>query len=282
MQTEQITCKNCGNHFTGNFCNNCGEKVYTEHDRTATHFLEEGFHFLTHFEGTFFTTIKTIFTKPGKVSVDYAFGIRKKYFRLLSLFLLLVVLYLLFPAFEGLNMRLGAHEKHALYGAYAKEKVKTIMAHKHWSEEHVAEVFHTISEKTSKILLVVLIPFTALAVWAVTFKKRKYAFDQMVFATEINCFYLLWGFLVLPLLLMALEWLFHLITRKYFPFNDDASFFMIAIPFIAFAIAASRRFFGLKIWQSILFALYFLVIHTFIVHYLYKFILFVTVINQIH
>src|SRR4029078_451394 len=106
MEQTAITCKNCGNHFNGNYCNNCGEKVYTEHDRTAFHFLEEGFHFLTHFEGTFFTTIKTIFAKPGQVSVDYANGIRKKYFKLLSLFLLLVVLYLLFPVFEGLNMKL--------------------------------------------------------------------------------------------------------------------------------------------------------------------------------
>lgn len=27
-------------------CNNCGEKVYTDHDRTLVHFFEEGIHFL--------------------------------------------------------------------------------------------------------------------------------------------------------------------------------------------------------------------------------------------
>jgi hypothetical protein len=282
MQTEIITCKNCGNQFSGNYCNNCGEKVFTEHDRTAAHFLEEGFHFLTHFDGTLITTIRTMFTRPGKVSVDYAHGIRKRYFRLLSLFLLLVVVYLLFPAFEGLNMRLNAHEHHRLYGAYAREKVDTIKIHNHWSEKEVAEVFHQKSEKISKILLVIIIPFTALAVWAVTFRKRKYAFDQLVFATEMNCFYLLWGFLILPLLLMGSEWVYHLISKTYFPINDDETFFMISIPLIVYVAVAGRRFFRIRIWQSVVFALYFLVIHVFIVHYLYKFILFATVINQIN
>jgi hypothetical protein len=158
MEPQLITCKNCGHQFYGKYCNECGEKVYTEHDRTAFHFIEEGVHFLTHLDGTFFTTVRTIFSRPGQVSVDYAYGIRKKYFRLLSLFLLLVVLYLLFPLFEGLNMKLYYHEIHPMYGRYAKEQVEEIMRTKHLSEAQVAEVFHKIAEKTSKALLLVLIP----------------------------------------------------------------------------------------------------------------------------
>lgn len=275
-------CKNCGNQFVGKYCNKCGEKVYTEHDRTAFHFLEEGFHFLTHFEGTFFTTIKTLFSKPGQISTDYAFGIRKKYFKLLSLFLLLVVIYLLFPAFEGLNMKLYYHTKHQMYGSYATEKVKEIMQQKHWSDEQASESFHKISEKTSKILLVLIIPLTALATWLVSFKKRKYAFDQMVFATEMNCFFLVWGFLLLPLLVVIFQLVFQLITHGNAHLRDSVTGLFIAIPLFFFVAIAGRRFFKFNWWQSVLFGLYFVVAHTFIVHYLYKFILFVTVINQIH
>lgn len=35
-----LTCKNRGNQFTGNFCNRCGEKVYTDHDKSVSHFLK--------------------------------------------------------------------------------------------------------------------------------------------------------------------------------------------------------------------------------------------------
>ena len=117
MQTPSHICKNCNHAFTGKYCNHCGEKVYSEKDRSVLHFFEEGLHFITHFEGTFFNTLKKIFTRPGQLSVDYCNGKRKTYFKPLSLFLLLVVLYLLFPFFEGLNMKLYYHVHHPLYGS---------------------------------------------------------------------------------------------------------------------------------------------------------------------
>src|SRR2546423_13621943 len=142
MQTTTNTCKNCGNTFTGKYCNNCGEKVYTEEDRSVIHFFDEGLHFITHFEGNFFITLKTIFTKPGNLSLDYCDGIRKKYFKPLSFFLLLVVLYLLFPVFEGLNMKVYYHVHNDLYGPYALKKVKEIMENKNWTEPQLEQIFH--------------------------------------------------------------------------------------------------------------------------------------------
>jgi hypothetical protein len=276
-----ITCKNCGNRFTGKYCNECGEKVYTIKDKHVSHFFEEGFHFITHFEGKFFTTIKTLFSKPGQVSVDYTNGIRKKYFKLLSLFLLLVILYLLFPVFEGLNMKLYYHEEHNLYGAYAKNQVREIMIDKNLSEKEVSDLFLKKSEKISKTFLVLILPLTAIATWTVSFKRRKYFFDQLVFSTEVNCIYLLWGFLILPLLVMLFEVVYKLIYTGYFPITDSTTGLFLAIPMFVFVVLATKRFYDYRTWQSILFALFFMVAHTFVVHYLYKFILFVTVINQI-
>jgi hypothetical protein len=38
-------CKNCGHAFEGKFCNACGEKFYTDKDKSVKHLLEEAFHF---------------------------------------------------------------------------------------------------------------------------------------------------------------------------------------------------------------------------------------------
>lgn len=195
---------------------------------------------------------------------------------------MLVVIYLLFPVFEGLNMKLYYHVHHDVYGKYAMRKVQQLMQEKHWTEDQMAEQFHKVSEHTSKILLVLIIPLTALATWAVTFKKRNYAFDQMVFSTEMNCFYLIWGFLLLPLLLTIFEWIFKLISGHFLALTDDHTVFMIGIPMLFFVAIAAKRFYKLRTWQAVLFCVYFFVVHTFIVHYLYKFILFLAVINQIH
>jgi hypothetical protein len=277
-----ITCKNCGNHFSGKYCNNCGEKVYEEHDKSIMHFFEEGFHFITHVEGTLLTTIKTIFTKPGKLSLDYCNGIRKKYFKPIPLYLLLVVLYLLFPALEGLNMRLEFYPTQKYYGSYAKEKILEKAAETGYTKPQLIEKFHQKSEKVSKFMLLVLIPFTAIFFYLLTFWKRKYFFDDMVLAAELNSFYLMWGFLVMPIILAGVMSLYKAIFHTLPPIGDAVLGIIIYTVFSIYCIRAFKRFYGFSWWGSIGLMLLFFVAHQFIVYTLYKFLLFVTVINQIH
>ena len=93
--------------------------------------------------------------------------------------------------------------------------------------------------------------------------------------------YLLWGFLILPVLFIIFEYVHKLIAKSNVYMSDNFSGILMAVPILIFVVIASKRFYGYRYWQSILFALYFLIAHTIIVHYIYKFILFVTVINQI-
>src|SRR5437764_14672974 len=97
MQHTSVTCKNCGNQFQGNYCNLCGEKVYHDHEKTFSHFLEETFDFITHFDSKFFRSLWLIFSRPGFLAREYADGKRTTYFSPLSLFLIVIVIYLLFP-----------------------------------------------------------------------------------------------------------------------------------------------------------------------------------------
>jgi hypothetical protein len=282
MQTTSHICKNCNQSFTGKYCNHCGEKLFSEKDKSVWHFFEEGLHFITHFEGTFFNTIKKIFAQPGQLSVDYCNGKRKTYFKPLSLFLLLVVLYLLFPVFEGLNMRLYYHTHHTLYGKYAMQEAKAIMIKTGWTDEQIVSAFHQKSEKVSKFLLLILLPLTALFFWALTYRKRKYFFDQMVFSAEINCMYLLWGFLLLPLLLFAVQKISYLTTHSYINLEDWQLGLITYLVLCTYTGIGARRFYKLNGWQSIGFALLFYIAHIIIVQYIYKFILFFIVIHQIH
>ena len=274
---EDFTCKNCGNTFSGKFCNVCGEKVYSEKDKSVSHLLSEGFHFLTHFEGSFFNTAITLFTKPGKLSFDYCTGIRKKYFKPLSFFLLLVILYLLFPIFDGLNITPYYHVRHPFYGSYAMQKAIKVMQVKHLTEAQFGDAFRHASEKTSKFLLFIIIPVMASFSWALSFKKRKYFYDNFVFSIEANSFFILWGFLILPLLFRALE--------KIFPVFANVSDLQILIPniglFVIYLIIASKRFFQFKWWYSILYSFLFTLILAVFIQFVYKFILFFITIHLI-
>ncbi|MES2881724.1 MAG: hypothetical protein V4676_06220, partial [Bacteroidota bacterium] len=127
----------------------------------------------------------------------------------------------------------------------------------------LAVLFQKKGAVTSKFLLLVIIPLTALFFWLLTFKKRKFFYDQVIFSTEINSMYLLWGFMILPLLLTIL------------------SIIMYSVLCIYVAVAATR-FYALTIYQCIGFAFLFYIIHFIVVQVLYKFLLFALVINQIH
>lgn len=282
MDTTRTTCKNCQAVLYGKYCSRCGEKVYTEHDKSILHLLEEGFHFVTHFEGTFFTTLKYLFTKPGKLSEDYCEGIRKPLFKPLSLFFLLVVIYLIFPVFEGLNMQLKFHLAHNVYGPFATHKLEALLQKTGWSSEQAAEHFHEKSVKVSKFLLLILLPLTALFYWPLTYKKRPLFFDQMVFATEINSMYLIWGFMLLPLLLLFVEWLAHLFTGHYFPASDNTIGPVLYLGICIYVSIAVCRFYQLGVIKSIGLGLLFYVAHYLIVQIIYKFLLFVITMALLH
>lgn len=274
---KNFTCKNCGNSFASKFCNNCGEKIYTDKDRSVAHLLSEGLHFITHFEGSFFNTIVALFTKPGKFSFDYCDGVRKKYFKPLAFFLLLVVIYLLFPFFDGLNTPVYYHVRHSLYGKYAMHESLKIIQERHLTDAAFGEAFSHASEKISKFLLFIIIPVMAFFSWLISFKKRKYFYDNFVFSIEANSFFLLWGFLIFPLLFR--------IFSKIFSVPDQTDNLLILIPdlsvFIFYLVFAAKRFFKFSWWYSIFYSVLFTFLLAIFIQYIYKFILFYITIHLI-
>lgn len=274
---QDQVCKNCGTRFLGRFCNNCGEKVYTEKDKVVAHLFKEAFHFVTHFEGTFFTSLKIIVSKPGKLSLDFCNGVRKKYFKPLSFFLLLVIVYLLFPVFEGLNMQLHFYTENGVFGKYATGKVSSVMQARSMTFQEVSEVFHNKGEKVSKFLLFTIIPFMALFSWLVGFPKRKYYYDHFIFSTEAASLFLLWGFLVFPLILFGIK----AITGTFVVENESYLAIIIVAVMLLFLVIGSRRFFKFKIWYAVIYSLLYILVLSAFVKYIYKFILFCLAINQV-
>ena len=269
MNQPNLTCKNCGNHFHGKFCNQCGEKVYGEKDKSLWHIAEELFHFLSHFEGKLFTTFKAVFTAPGKLAFDYCNGIRKNYFSPISFFLLIVVLYLFFPLAKGLNLRLSNHLEF-WYGSYAKKEAITYMIQKNITEATLFERYTNLSEKVSKVLLFLLIPVMAGFSVLFGYRTKRPFFDHLIYATETNSFFILWGFLILPLIIK--------ITGSFTPvLNGETDFVTVPLIIVVTAVyvyLSARRFYYFKPVKAIIYACLFLTILPLFAHYLYSFILF--------
>ena len=276
MQSTTHTCKNCGNQFTGKFCNNCGEKVYDDHDKKIGHLFEEVFHFITHFEGSFFRTLKLVITKPGKLSADYCAGIRKKYFKPVSLFLLLVVIYMLFPFFRGLNQSFNTYVSPKWQYApvtvpLAKQKMKT----HHLTEESLAEKYDHKSASFAKFFILVLIPLSSFVLAILFYTSRRYLFDHFILATEIISFLILFVFLFVPLLI----YLFILINPSAADKIHDGGPLSLAM-YIIMAIymsVAFRNFYKQKKWVSGVKGFVFWLVYLFGIQYVYKILLFMLI-----
>ena len=104
----------------------------------------------------------------------------------------------------------------------------------------------------------------------------------MVFATEINSVYLIWGFMIMPLLLTVFEAIFKAITGRLLPVSDGGLGIVIYAVLLFYITLATRRFYKFPLWPSIGIALLFYIAHYIIVQIIYKFLLFTIAINLLH
>jgi len=77
LRTE-TNCLNCGATVQGRYCQACGQEN-TEPKETFWHMVTHFFYDITHFDGSFFVTLKDLLFKPGFLSREYMLGRRKKY-----------------------------------------------------------------------------------------------------------------------------------------------------------------------------------------------------------
>lgn len=264
------SCKNCGNEFDGKYCNNCGQKLYTDHDRSLKHLFEELFHFLTHFEGSFFTSIRAIYAKPGTLTADYCGGSRKKYYKPISLYLLLVILYLIFPLAKGLNVDLVQHKINPFYGTYATKRVENAVAKKEITEEAFAKLFEDKSAKVSKLLLLLFIPYSMLIIFLLYFYRKPFVFDLAILATEISVFYLSFVFLLFP----GALFLIYKLTGIQLIADETLFTLLPAAIFAGFCALAFRKFFVENILISLAKSLVFVILHLFFLLAIYRFCVF--------
>ncbi len=277
MNINPHNCKSCNAVFFGKYCNTCGEKIWNEKDKNLRHFIGEFFHFSTHLDGKFFTTIKAIFTKPGKFSLDYCNGIRSKYFKPLSLFLIIIILYLLFPLAKGLNMNFNTYVSEDYnYAWFAKPIVKNTISKKEISFDDLAIRYNAKSDKFAKPFLLLIIPLSALLLFLLFYQKKLFFFDHFVFAIELTSLIFAVMFLLFPLLALLF---FKIYPASQILFKDGGivGYIVLAYLFVMVSFAV-KRFYGQNWFWTIFKSLIFLLLFaTLIIDIIYNFILFFTV-----
>jgi len=95
-------CGNCSAEFAGTYCTICGQKT----NSGRIYFKELANDFLANFfalDSPPFLTIKMLTVKPGEAIQEFISGKRKKYYKPVQYFILMVAFYLLIRAITGFN-----------------------------------------------------------------------------------------------------------------------------------------------------------------------------------
>lgn len=197
--SQSHACKNCGNQFTGLYCNLCGEKVLVPQDRSFRTFLGNVVVALTLADSKFIKTLWLIVKNPGFLSSEVAEGRRVKYLRPLSVFFVLNLIYFLFPIIQLFSASLRT-QLNSIHGKLAAQAVATKMT---WLGFESVEPFSIVyDQKTTglaKMLVIVFVVIASLPLNLIYRSRNRYFTDHVGLSVELVCFNLLLNALFLTL-----------------------------------------------------------------------------------
>lgn len=187
MAEEIHTCKSCHSQFSGNYCNNCGEKVRVSSDRTFKAFMNDVVRAITLADNKFARTLWLILYKPGFVSNEIANGRTVRYMSPIQVFFVLNLVYFLFPIVQLFNASLTT-QMIAPLGFLLKETIAHKMVSMHMNLESFALVYNLKTIGLAKLLVMVFVVLASVPLNFLYRKRNRYFVDHFGYAVELACF----------------------------------------------------------------------------------------------
>ena len=166
------------------------------------------------------------------------------------MFLFIVVLYLVFPGFSGLNVSLNEYRQSFLAGRLIQSQIDQKTAPGKISEEKFSEKFKHVSEKVSKFMLFLLVIFAAALIRILFPRAKRFFYDDLVLATEINIFLILVFFTFIPVILYIMLRPENKIT--YSALLEHSINLVILLLFGTYSAKVFSTVFGQKLWICLL------------------------------
>lgn len=296
LTTRHAQCKNCLTLLLGAFCHVCGQKEVLDQDRRLRHLVELFIAELVSLDGKFWRSLRGMF-KPGFLAREYLQGRRVPYLSPVSIFLLVNVLYFLVPVLNDFDLpfsdQMPGHiivqlDKFKDASPERKERIAKAggQLHSSWSVPWVqawlkreqaidpsvdintlARRFDSKSGDISKLLIVLHVPFLALALMLMFWRKKLYFAEHFVVALVL-----------FASILFAVQLIFPIMAFVPMPESlSPALRWLALIGFTALIANALRRIYQVPIWYSLFAAASFLVALTLINLTLYRSIQFAVV-----
>jgi len=187
-------CGNCDTPLTGPYCSQCGQHAH-ESARSLTVVLHDGWHLMTHIDGRFWATVRTLLALPGQLTLDYFAERRARHVSPLQLYLVLsIAFFALYAAnpYHPAEATPHGESQSAVDITVQQGECDTINLSWHWLQaqmrsachREVADngksVAHAFGSNVPKMMFIFL-PLMALVMVPLYLAPRRYYVEHLVF-----------------------------------------------------------------------------------------------------
>jgi len=209
-------CPNCSILIDGRYCASCGQKCFESSDRRFGHLLSEFAHGLTDLDGRVWRSLLALLFRPGLLSLDYNEGRRARWLSPVTLFLAVNVVYFISPLHGDYAMQFSRQVTPRIAIAAAEPGTDTSMYARNgqvhstltesWVDKEAAKLdpdhhgdgyrklrerYDARADDVSKALVILHLPFVALALALLYADRRYYYAEHFVVTLHYFAFSLL-------------------------------------------------------------------------------------------
>jgi hypothetical protein len=240
-------CVTCGEPLSGPYCSQCGERSLAGHSYSLRHFAEEALENLAHLDNRILRTFRVLLTRPGALAADFLDGRRKPYMGPVQLFVTANLLYFLLQPFSGFvpfTTTLRIQTTQFWWSGLAKQMTSDTIAAKHIAFEQYERDFNATAHLQGKTLVIIMVPFFAVIVWALYGRTRRYYAEHLVFSFYAFAFLLIWIGVTSVISSALLTGASRLGLRPGPLLVEVSSSLFTAVPFGVYLCFAARRTYG--------------------------------------
>ncbi len=262
-------CLNCGAPVNGPFCGQCGQRIRNNSDRSLNRLLGELSDTFLILDNRFFLSVWYLFRFPGRMTVEYLEGKRRKFISPVTLFLFFNLIYFLVSPLTDYSLSLNDQINSQFYSTLTKDLVEVKLQKEGLDMETYSSIYQNMSDNISKSIMIINTPMIAVFVFLMAFKKRRFYFDSLIFALHFfSVFIFCWAMLDLVALLVDLFSLDRNSMIVFILFN----LFTLLIP-LTYSIIGIKKFLNIR-WYWALPAGIGVIFGILLANLIYRFIIF--------
>ncbi|MFK7756980.1 MAG: DUF3667 domain-containing protein [Flavobacteriales bacterium] len=247
QEISLTNCLNCGSALEGQFCNSCGQKTRDNNDRSIGPLLGDFLGNLFFVDSRFLLSTRYLLVLPGRMTVEFLEGKRKKFISPITLFLFFNLIYFIVSPLTDYSLSLEDQFYSQPYSAWIQDSVVDKIENGGFKDNTYGSIYQQMSDTISKSIMILNVPLMALLVFLMAFKRRRFYFDSLIFS--LHFFSLI---IFCPIIMRWVDFLIDCLPDAIVSSIPDITFelFCYVIPSI-YAILSIKKFMNIKWYWSI-------------------------------